>query len=198
MAGDSPGAEDKRARFETTAVPFMGVLYKTALRLTHRPEDASDLLQETYLRAYRAFDGFAPGTNCKAWLFTVLYSVFVNRYRKSQREPPAVSIEELEQRYHFWLTAQDARDPLLAVEASAGRWAAQEVEDALRQLPESFRSAVLLVDVEELTYEEAAAALECPVGTLRSRLFRARRLLFAALLGYARQTGHLTGRTEGK
>lgn len=199
MAVDPRGAaEDKRARFEATALPFMGVLYRTALRLTHRPEDASDLLQETYLRAYRGFDGFAPGTNCKAWLFAVLYSVFVNRYRKSQREPKAVSIEELEQRYHVWLTARDGGDPVLVAEAAAGRWAAREVEEALRRLPESFRSAVLLVDVEELSYEEAAAALECPVGTLRSRLFRARRLLFATLQEYARQTGHLASRTEGK
>lgn len=190
MANGASAPDDKRSRFEATAIPFMSALYGTALRLTRRPEDARDLVQETYLRAYRGFEGFVLGTNCKAWLFTVLYSVFVNRYRKAQREPRAVAIDELEKRYHVWLTAKDESHPQRPVEAGAG-WAAPEVEEALGELPESFRSAVLLVDVEELSYEEAAAALECPVGTLRSRLFRARRLLFAALQGYARQRGLL-------
>jgi RNA polymerase sigma-70 factor (ECF subfamily) len=194
MAADTLGGPpDKRSRFEATAVPFMRAVYNTALRLTHRPEDASDLAQETYLRAYRAFESFASGTNCKAWLFTILYSVFVNRYRKRQREPRRVSIEDLEERYHVFLKAEGPADPLLALGAFESRPLDAEVEDALLQLPESFRSAVLLVDVEELSYEEAAAALGCPVGTLRSRLFRARRLLFGALRSYAKQTGYMKG-----
>jgi RNA polymerase sigma-70 factor (ECF subfamily) len=171
----------------------MRAVYNTALRLTHRPEDASDLAQETYLRAYRAFESFAAGTNCKAWLFTILYSVFVNRYRKLQREPRRVSIDELEERYQVFLKAEGPADPLLAMLGSESRSLDSEIEEALRQLPESFRSAVLLVDIEELSYEEAAAALGCPVGTLRSRLFRARKLLFGALRGYARQTGYMKG-----
>jgi RNA polymerase sigma-70 factor (ECF subfamily) len=184
----------KRSRFEAAALPCARSLYNTALRLTHRPEDAKDLVQETFLRAYRTFESFVEGTNSKAWLFTILYSIFINAYRKKQREPQGLSIEELEERYHVWLEATDAQaNPLVAAQGSERPWTSEEVEAALRQLPESFRSAVLMVDLEELSYEEAAAALACPVGTLRSRLYRARRLLFAALQGYARQTGYLKG-----
>ena len=197
MPGETKGdSQDRRARFEATALPFMRAVYNTALRLSHRPEDASDLVQDTYLRAYRSFDAFVPGTNCKAWLFTILYSVFINRYRKEQRTPRGVSIEELEERYHVHLKANPLLDPRPGGGPSERGSLDGRVEDALQQLPESFRSAVLLVDVEDLSYEEAAAALGCPVGTLRSRLFRARRLLFGALQEYARQTGHLKGPTK--
>lgn len=188
MADSGDATEDKRARFEATALGFTKSLYGAALRLTHSAEDASDLVQDTLLRAYRGFESFAPGTNCKAWLFTILYSSFVNRYRKQQREPPGVSIEELEGRFHVWLRAPEQQADAAIAAASS-----EEVERALRQLPESFRSVVLMVDLEELSYEEAAAALGCPVGTLRSRLHRARKLLFAALQGYARQMGYLKG-----
>src|SRR5262245_43984020 len=103
---DSPiiEADSKRAQFEAEALPFARSLYNMAIHLTRRHEDAGDLVQETYLRAYRTFHNFTPGTNCKAWLLTILYSVFVNKYRKEQREPEAVSIEELEDRFHRCLT----------------------------------------------------------------------------------------------
>ena len=181
---DSPiiGAENKRAQFEAVALPFMKSLYNTALRLTRRPEGASDLVQETYLRAYRTFSNFTPGTNCKAWLFTIMYSIFVNKYRKEQREPESVSLEELEEKFHRSLAAAEW-DPNI-------REIGMEVDQALKQLPESFRLAVLLVDVEEMSYEEAAAILSCPIGTLRSRLFRARKLLFLELQPYAQKKGY--------
>jgi RNA polymerase sigma-70 factor (ECF subfamily) len=185
---DSPiiGAENKRAQFEATALPFMRSVYNTALSLTRRPEDASDLVQETYLRAYRTFSNFAPGTNCKAWLFTIMYSIFVNKYRKEQREPEFVSVEELEEKFHRSLAAADW-DPYVA--RNMGVMAA-EVDQALNRLPESFRLAVLLVDVEEMSYDEAATILNCPIGTLRSRLFRARKLLFLELQPYAQKKGY--------
>ncbi len=186
---DSPiiGAENKRAQFEATALPFMRSIYSTALYLTRRPEDASDLVQETYLRAYRTFSNFTPGTNCKAWLFTIMYSVFVNKYRKEQREPESVSIEELEEKFHRSLAAAEW-DSYLVENAGV---MSPEVDQALNGLPESFRLAVLLVDVEELSYEEAAAILNCPMGTLRSRLFRGRKLLFLKLQQYARKRGYV-------
>jgi RNA polymerase sigma-70 factor, ECF subfamily len=185
---DSPiiGAENRRAQFEVTALPFMRSIYNAALRLTHRSEDASDLVQETYLRAYRTFSNFSPGTNCKAWLFTIMYSIFVNKYRKEQRQPESVSVEELEEKFHRLLAAAEW-DPYL--EQDAGVMAA-EVVQALNKLPESFRLAVILVDVEEMSYEEAAAILNCPLGTLRSRLFRARKLLFLELQPYAQRKGY--------
>lgn len=167
----------------------MDALYNQALRLTQRSEDASDIVQETYLRAYRTFANFKEGTNCKAWLFTILYSIFVNKYRKDQREADTVSIEELEQTFHRTLADNAWETNFVALTRSELDWQEPEVNRALAKLPEDFRSAVLLVDVEEFTYEEAAAALECPVGTLRSRLFRARRMLFLELHDYARKMG---------
>jgi RNA polymerase sigma-70 factor (ECF subfamily) len=167
----------------------MRSIYNTALCLTRRPEDASDLVQETYLRAYRTFSNFTPGTNCKAWLFTIMYSVFVNKYRKEQREPESVSIEELEEKFHRSLAAAEW-DPNLIQEIDV---MATEVDQALKRLPESFRLAVLLVDVEEMSYEEAASILNCPIGTLRSRLFRARKLLFLELRPYAQRKGYGQG-----
>jgi RNA polymerase sigma-70 factor, ECF subfamily len=181
--------EAAAARFEAAALPFMDALHNQALRLTRRSEDASDIVQETYLRAYRTFSNFKEGTNCKAWLFTILHSVFVNKYRKQQREPHTISIEELEEAFHRTLADGDWETNFAALTRSELDCQETEVDHALAKLPEDFRLAVLLVDAQGFTYEEAAAALECPVGTLRSRLFRARRMLFLELEDYARRTG---------
>lgn len=177
-----PTDDPKRAAFESAALPFLRPVYNFALRLTRAPEEARDLVQETYLRAYRTFGNFRQGTNCRAWLFTILYSIFVNRYRKERREPKPVSVEELEERFHEVLVAEPRGEDR--------SWSDPEVEAAVAGLPESFRSVVLLVDVEDLTYEEAAATLKCPVGTVRSRLFRARKLLYVALQDSARRLGY--------
>jgi RNA polymerase sigma-70 factor (ECF subfamily) len=185
------GSETVAARFEAAALPFVNALYNKALHLTRNPEDASDLVQETFLRAYRTFANFAEGTNCKAWLFTILYSIFVNQYRKAQREPDTVSIDELEATYHRELTDASWDDDFAILAGSELDWQGPEVSRALGKLPEEFRAAVLVVDVEQLTYEEAAAILNCPVGTLRSRLFRARRVLFVELRDYARKMGFI-------
>jgi RNA polymerase sigma-70 factor, ECF subfamily len=184
---DVDSEETAAARFEAAALPFMSALYNKAFHLTRNPEDASDLVQETYLRAFRTFSSFREGTNCKAWLFTILYSIFINKYRKQQREPGTVSIEELEDVFHRTLADSNWETNFAAL--SGHEWQGTEVKQALARLPEDFRSAVLLVDVEGFTYEEAAAGLNCPVGTLRSRLFRARRALFIALHEYAEKSG---------
>jgi len=188
VASSSPNEKAAAARFEAAALPFMDALYNQALRLTRNPEDASDIVQETYLRAYRTFANFKEGTNCKAWLFTILYSIFVNKYRKRQREADTVSIEELEQKFHRTL-ADGPWETNFVATGSDLDLQEPELNHALAKLPEDFRSAVLLVDVQGFTYEEAAAALECPVGTVRSRLFRARRMLFVELKDYARRIG---------
>lgn len=160
-------------------MPFSSALYGAAVRLCRNGSDASELVQETYLRAFRTFDNFQPGTNCKAWLFKIMYSVFVNKYRKEQREPAKTEFDEA-----FHRSASEwARDPdttRRVVERAAA------VERALDDLPDGARTAVLLVDVHGLTYEEAAATLECPVGTVRSRLSRGRKALFVALQEYRR------------
>jgi RNA polymerase sigma-70 factor, ECF subfamily len=183
-------ASGKRAQFEAIAVPLMSALYNVALRLVWSPDDAADVLQETCLRAYRTFDNFRPGTNARAWLFTILYSVVINRQKKVQREAGFISVDELEERFSRYLDASIEPQSLRA-DPSAADIDSPEVDAALQTLPDVFRVAVLLVDVQEFTYEEAAAIVGCPVGTLRSRLFRGRRLLFAALQDYARRAGYL-------
>jgi RNA polymerase sigma-70 factor (ECF subfamily) len=181
--------ETRRAEFEATALPYMGALYNTASRLTHGSDDAGDLVQETFLRAYRTFDNFTPGTNCRGWLLTIMYSVFINHYHKTRRQLPTVSIDELEGRFQEYLeSSEDAGEAAATVDVRGLRMN-PEVERALRQLPEDFRAPVLFIDVEGLSYDEAAEVLRCPVGTIRSRLYRGRRLLFAALQDYASAMG---------
>ena len=175
-----PGEGGQQDEFEATALPFARPLYSTALRLTGRAEDALDIVQETFLRAFRTFHNFRAGTNPKAWLFTILRSVAANRHRDDQRRPRLVPLDDLDERF----AAHAASGPP-GLELDKG-----EVERALETLPEEFRIAVLLVDVEELTYEEAAAVLGCPVGTVRSRLARGRRGLAVALHDYAAQAGY--------
>jgi RNA polymerase sigma-70 factor (ECF subfamily) len=175
----------RRQRFEREAVVHVKAVYNAAYRLARREEDARDLAQETMLRAYRTFDSFQSGTNARAWLLTIVYSVFVNRYHQAKRAPAQVSIEALEAQYGEWLAAAPVELP----DPWRGTWGAPEVDAAVAQLPDAFRDTVWLVDVEELTYEEAAAALGCAVGTVRSRLARARRILAAALADYARSKG---------
>jgi RNA polymerase sigma-70 factor (ECF subfamily) len=182
MADLPISAESSRTKFEAVALPFMRRIYSAALSLTHNREDAGDLVQETYLRAYRTFANFTEGTNCKAWLFTIMYSVFVNRYRKEQREPESISVDELEEKFHHSVVAAEWDPDSVVMDG--------EVVQALNKLPENFRLAVLMVDVEEMSYEEAAAILNCPLGTLRSRLFRARKLLFLELQPYAQKKGY--------
>lgn len=187
-----PGSErpaEMRARFESTAVPLMSLVHATARRLARGGDDARDLVQETYLRAYRTFGGFTPGTNMRAWLLTILYSVFINRYRRDQRTPPHVEVTEAEKTAPLGLS--DANLAADVIEQSLDAWSSREVETALSTLPDVFRDAVLLVDVEELSYEEAAAVLATPVGTVRSRLYRGRKLLHAALLELGRRRGYV-------
>jgi RNA polymerase sigma-70 factor (ECF subfamily) len=179
----------QHARFEAAALPLMPALHRAALCMTRDSQAASDLVQDTYLRAYRAFDQFRPGTNCRAWLFSIMYSVFNSAYRKAQRTLAGSQLMALEAAYDQWLeTGEGAAAP------DASALSSQEldprVEQALNELPEAFRHVVMLVDVGELSYEEAAQAIGCAIGTVRSRLFRAHKYLFAALLSYAREEGY--------
>jgi RNA polymerase sigma-70 factor, ECF subfamily len=170
---------DLRADFEAQALPWMDTLYRFAVRLLcSADEDATDLVQETYLRAYRSFYQFEQGTNCKSWLFQIMYSIFVNQYRRKQREPETIAFHDLEKKFSSFASGPDFQ--------SQG----DDVEGALKRLPEEFRTVILLVDVEEFSYEEAASAMNCPVGTVRSRLFRARKLLYISLAEYARANGY--------
>jgi RNA polymerase sigma-70 factor (ECF subfamily) len=189
-AGADANAVDRRRDFERLALPVAPALYRTAVRLGQGPDDARDVVQETFLRAYRTFDNFQSGTNGKAWLFTIMHSILSNRRRAERRAPDELAMDDADAHPGMELAGNlpDAEHLLLQrLDASA------EVDAALRDLPEPQRAVILLVDVEELTYEEAAAALACPVGTVRSRLARGRRHLYLALAGYARRIGVLRG-----
>ncbi len=170
------GGESKRGLFEREALPHLDALYAAALHLARNRDDANDLVQETVLRAYRFFHQFSPGTNCRAWLLTILYNVFRNRYRRSFREQVAATPQEYERIVEVESgkgeSTQDNRETLVFAQLKD-----DEVERALKALPEEFRTAILLVDVEELTYQEAAEALKVPIGTVRSRLSRGRALM---------------------
>ena len=184
---------DRRARFDAEAVVHLRAVYNAACRLTRNAETARDLTQDTMLRAFRAFDTFTPGTNARAWLLKIAYSVFVNQYHRDKRTPQTQSIDELGQHHGFEPSSPVA--PMPDPWQPQG-WSEPAVTAALDALPADFRTAVLLVDVEELSYEDAAAAMDCAVGTVRSRLFRARRLLATSLTDLARAQGHVSTKAK--
>jgi len=181
----------RQARFEATALPWMRPLYGFAVRLVRNPHDASDIVQESFLRAYRTFDNFVPGTNAKAWLFRILLSVVSNDRRRRARQR-VVAVDDVAP--HFDRLAleswREGRSRTPAFESTT------LLENALLCLPEDHRAVLLLVDVEGLTYDEAARALECPTGTIRSRLSRARRALFAVLSEGGPPSGYPSGEEE--
>ncbi len=185
--------------FEAEVLPFMDSLYSTAYRMSRNRQDAEDLLQETYLRAYKYYDKFQEGTNFKAWLFKILKNTFINRYRKRQRQPLKNSFDEIEGSFESKLlesplTARGATpEEELMVDALD-----QDVQQALEALPEDYRTAVELADLQGLSYREIADQLGIPLGTVMSRLYRGRRKLEAVLLQYAREHGYIRSRAPRK
>ena len=182
-------AEDKR-RFHEEAVPLLDSLYAAALRMTRNPADAEDLVQETMLRAYRAFDRFEAGTNLKAWLFRILTNAYINVYRKKQREPQKVSSEEVED-FDLYQELKNhdpefTRSPETIVLDSL---VDSDIVEALDDLPEQFRLAVVLSDIEDFSYAEMAEIMEVPLGTVMSRLHRGRKALQKRLWELARDRG---------
>jgi RNA polymerase sigma-70 factor, ECF subfamily len=180
-----------QAQFAELAMEYMGSLYSAALRMTRNPADAEDLVQETYLKAYRAFGSFKGGTNLKAWLYRILTNTFINSYRARKRRPEQSELDDVEDLYLF--------RRLGGLEAvSAGRSAEEEVLEhftesdvkaAVESLPEQFRMAVLLADVEGFSYKEIAEILDIPIGTVMSRLHRGRRALQKALHDFGMERG---------
>jgi RNA polymerase sigma-70 factor (ECF subfamily) len=159
-----------------------------AIRLARNPDDANDLLQETVLRAYRFFHQFESGTNCRAWMLTILFNNFRNGYRKSSREQPASSAEEFERKVeNESLRTDPAGSNPEAMLSGLGMEG--EVETALASLPGEFRDAILLVDVEELSYQEVSGVLNVPIGTIKSRVSRGRALLRDTLANFAKERG---------
>jgi len=177
-----------RARFERDVLPLLPSLYGAGLRLTRNPQDAEDLVQEAYLRAYRGFSGFKEGTNLRAWMYRILTNTFINNYRKKQRQPVTVADEDIEDWYLYDKLGESG------VEASAETEVLEKIPDedvqrALEDLPENFRMAVLLADVEGFSYKEIAEILDIPIGTVMSRLHRGRKALQKALWETVRERG---------
>jgi RNA polymerase sigma-70 factor (ECF subfamily) len=155
-------------------------VYSAALRLTHNPDDAEDLVQETILRAYRFFHQFAEGTNCRAWLLAILYNNFRNAWRRTGREHPAVSNEEFDREIESQ-SLQSDQTQTNPEDLVGGRMMGSHIEVALNAIPAEFREALLLVDAQELNYQEAADVLGVPLGTIKSRVSRGRALMREAL-----------------
>ena len=187
----SRSTKKKHTEFEAEALPHMDVLYNFALRTTGNEDDARDLLQETYLKAYRFWDKYEKGTNIRAWLFRIMKNSYINRYRKETKEPDKVDYEDIE---NFYNTIRaESTDPNDLQKQLYGNLLGDEVTKALQSLPDDFRTVVILCDIEGLTYEEIAEFVECPIGTVRSRLHRGRKLLQAKLFEYAKQQGMIKG-----
>lgn len=180
-----------RARFSELAMEHMGALYTAALRMTRNPADAEDLVQETYLKAYRAFDTFTEGTNLRAWLYRILTNTYINSYRAAKRRPEVSDVEDVEDLYLYRKVAGDGTGPggRSAEEEVLNGITDDEVKAALESLPDNFRMAVLLADVEGFSYKEIADITCVPIGTVMSRIHRGRRALQKALVDYAESRG---------
>jgi len=173
---ESADGEGRSAAFETEALASIDSLYRTALRLTRDPADAEDLVQDTYLKAFRAADSFRPGTNLRAWLFTILHNTARNRVRDRAREPVTPDSDVVERAADVTSGRGDTPETLLMRDALG-----QEMQAAIDDLPEVFRTAVWLRDVEEFSYAEIGSMLDIPPGTVMSRISRGRRMLFERL-----------------
>ena len=185
----------EQARFAELAMEHMPALYTAALRMTRNPSDAEDLVQETYLKAYRAFASFTEGTNLKAWLYRILTNTFINTYRSKKRRPEMSDLDDIEDLYLYRrlggleavAAGRSAEDEVL------DHFTDDEVKEAVESLPENFRLAVLLADVEGFSYKEIAEILGIPIGTVMSRLHRGRRALQKRLFEFGKERGLVGG-----
>jgi RNA polymerase sigma-70 factor (ECF subfamily) len=187
-----------QAQFTELTMEYMPALYSAALRMTRNPADAEDLVQETYLKAYRSFASFTAGTNLKAWLYRILTNTYINTYRAAKRRPEISDVEDVEDLYLYRRLGPDsgAGDGRSAEDEALDRFTDDEVKAALESLPDAFRIAVLLADVEGFSYKEIAEITDVPIGTVMSRIHRGRRALQKALHEFAEARG-LVGTGSG-
>jgi len=192
---NSSSDNNKKGRFEKEALMHIDSLYNFSLYLTKNSDDAKDLVQETYYKAYKFFHQFQEGTSIKAWLFKILKNTFINLYRKKYREPEIIDYEKVES---FIGLMKDNNFDFAHLEEDnlLNKFLSDNVVSALNQLPDDFKTVVLLSDVEGLSYKEIADIVECPIGTVRSRLSRARKMLQKILLNYALKQGIIKGKEK--
>ena len=196
---DRPGhSADVRLRLEEEALSHIDALYRTALRMTRNQSDAEDLVQEAYLRAFRALDQYRDGTNLRAWLFRIMTNAYINDYRKRSRRPVNSSLDDIEEFYLYDHLIDSGVQPASdqPEDIVLNRITADDVLNSLDVLSDDFRHVVLLADVEGFTYREIAEILDIPVGTVMSRLYRARRKLQSALYDFAVQSGYIKERAD--
>lgn len=189
--------EERAERFERDALPLLDTLYAGAMRMTRNPDDASDLVQETVERAYKSFHQFKPGTNLKAWMFRIMTNTYINGYRKKQRQPVQSSTDDVED-WQMAKAGSHTSTGLRSAEAEAlDKLPDGDIKEALAAIPEDFRMAVYLSDVEGFAYREIAEIMGTPVGTVMSRLHRGRGQLRDKLSEYARERGFVSASTGG-
>ena len=184
----------RQTEFEAEAFPHKDILYNFALRTTGDADDAKDLLQETFMKAFRFWDKYEKGTNIRAWLFRIMKNSYINRYRKEAREPGMVDYDDVENFYDS--IRDDSTDSNDLQKHMYSNMLSDEVISALQSLPEDFRTVLILCDIEQLTYEEISDFLNCPIGTVRSRLHRGRKMLEEKLRDYAKEIGILADDEE--
>ncbi|MCZ9309218.1 sigma-70 family RNA polymerase sigma factor [Corynebacterium uberis] len=183
------GDKELTSRFEQEALPLLDQLYGGALKMTRNPADAQDLVQETYMKAFQAFDRFKQGTNLKAWLYRIMTNTYINSYRKKQRQPVQTSADEVTDRQLYTTSSHDSTGLESAEVEALKRLPNQQIIDALGQLRDDYRMAVYYADVEGLAYKEIAEIMGTPVGTVMSRLHRGRKQLRGLLKEVAHEHG---------
>jgi len=189
---EKESAAERKKRFERDALQYMNQLYAAAMRYTRNPEDAQDLVQDTYAKAYTSFHQFEPGTNLKAWLYRVLTTTFINTYRKDQRRPQT-SDSELEDWQIAEASSHTSDQGKSSEDVVLENLPDSDIKNALAEIPEEFRMAVYLADVEGFSYKEIAEIVGVPAGTVMSRLHRGRKQLREKLTDYARERGYVKG-----